>query len=120
MTDARRFNRLQAGDTFRFVDRTILELQPNKGPEQRRYVDALEEFIVLQAGPTTGGDRMGSYADNGGWYVWAAPKGSALEDLHARSLTFYQDGPYQAYALVKVILIEAAKPREYRLTAVSA
>lgn len=120
MTDARRFNRLQAGDTFRFADRTILELQPNKGQVQRRYVDALEHFIVLRAGPTTGGDHMGSNADNGGWSVWAAPKGTALEDLHARSLTFYQDGPYQAYALVKVVLIEAAKPREHRLSAVSA
>lgn len=119
MTDARTNNRLNAGDTFRFAKGTILEHQPQTGETQRRWADAFEEFVVVRAAVTTGGDRMGSYGNNGGWQVWAAPKGTALENLAERMIHFYQDGPYRRDALVAVVLIEPAKKCGYRLTAVS-
>ena len=119
MTDARTNSRLNAGDTFRFAKGTILEHQPQTGDAQRRWADAFEHYVVVRAAATTGGDRMGSYDNNGGWQVWAAPKGTALEDLAARMIHFYQDGPYRRDALVAVDLIEPAKKCGHRLTAVS-
>jgi len=63
---------------------------------------------------------MGSFGDNGGWRVWAAPKGTPLEQLQDRTIHFYQDGPYAARALVRVVLIEAAKQRSQYATALRA
>ncbi|PZR93570.1 MAG: hypothetical protein DI537_10675 [Stutzerimonas stutzeri] len=120
MGNARSSYRLQAGDVFRFADGMIIELQSNNGRTQRRYADPHQEYVVLRAYSTTGGDRMGHHGDNGGWAVWAVPKGTALEDIRICSLTFNQEGPYQAYALVQTVLVEAATPIEHRLHAVSA
>lgn len=61
---------------------------------------------------------MGTYKDNGGWQVWAAPKGTPLEELADRTIHFMQDGPYTARALVKVVLMQAAKKRSQWATAV--
>lgn len=120
MTEARRNNRLQAGDTFRFAEGTLIEIHDQARGMQRRYTRQREQFIVLRAEPSTGGDRMGSFGDNGGWRVWAAPKGTPLEQLQDCTIHFYQDGPYAARALVRIVLIEAAKQRTQFATALRA
>jgi hypothetical protein len=117
MTDARRFNRLQAGDTFRFAEGTAFEIEDEGRVTKRRWAGQNEHFIVLRAGASTGGDRMGHYGDNGGWQVWAAPKGTALEELADQTIHFYQDGPYRPDALIRVELIQAAKKRTRQVTA---
>lgn len=120
MTDARRFNRLQPGDTFRFAEGTVIEIHDQARGMQKRYTRQREQFIVLRAEASTGGDRMGSYGDNGGWGVWAAPKGTKLEELQDRTIHFYQDGPYTPRALVGVVLMDAAKKRSQYATAMRA
>lgn len=117
MTDARHPHRLHAGDTFRFAEGTALEIQDDARGTKRQWTRQSEHFIVLRAQPSTGGDRMGHYGDNGGWQVWAAPKGTALEELADQTIHFYQDGPYRPDALIRVELIQAAKKRTRQVTA---
>lgn len=117
MADARRFNRLQAGDTFHFAKGTAFEVQEETRATKNQWASENEHFIVLRAEPSTGGDRMGDYGDNGGWQVWAAPKGTKVEDLASQTIHFYQDGPYRADARIDVVLIEASKATTRRVTA---
>jgi hypothetical protein len=130
--------RLTRGDVFRFGTGTLLEkvmtFEPaladlfvkstknarKRGADQvEQYFDPQETaYVVIGAGPTTGGDCMGREDDNGGWRVTAAPKGTALEELAEQSVTFIQFGPYKETAMPDVILVKKAKEPVARTTAI--
>jgi hypothetical protein len=107
MTDARRSNRLQAGDTFHFGKGTNIEVHCSEHGMLRRMVSQHEHFIVLRAEPTNDGAH-GKIAD---WAVWAVPVGTPLNAIQNRTVLLYQEGAYAARALVDVVLIEAAQKR---------
>jgi len=131
-------DRLTHGDVFRFGPGTLLEkvmtfesaladlfVKETKNARKRgadqvvQYFDAqATEYVVIDARPTTGGDCMDREDDNGGWRVTAAPKGTNIEDLAERTVTFIQFGPYRERALPDVFLVRKARTPIARTAAI--
>lgn len=94
--------RLQAGDTFQFVSGTTDTTWREAPAEQ---FDANTTFVVLRAESTYGGDKFGLESRKGPWKVWAAPRGTRVEDLGLTTIVFFQPDDGQKSGQNRILIL---------------